>query len=211
MDSAASTGTPDDNESWGEDGLTLKQRRFCEFYVSQAAGNGTMAARLAGYQQTAQSLGQQARENLQKPHVRAYIGRLMARLGMTPEFLKSRLTELACSNYNNITTITDDGEVVVDLRMAAEMGALGQIKETCPVVVTIKGVEKVMYRVKMHDPQKSIETLLRLYGTLFDSHKHTVTGKDDGPIQVQGNPLDLSKLSEEELVKMADLVAKAGR
>ena len=46
------------------DGLTEKQRRFCEAY-SENGGNGTKAAEAAGYAQPAE----QAYENLKKPDI----------------------------------------------------------------------------------------------------------------------------------------------
>ena len=46
------------------DGLTEKQRRFCEEYAANG-GNGTKAAEAAGYSQPAE----QAYENLRKPQI----------------------------------------------------------------------------------------------------------------------------------------------
>lgn len=51
-------------------GLTLKQRLFCEHYVSNN-GNGTQAAKSSGYSdETARYI---AAENLSKPHIKKYI------------------------------------------------------------------------------------------------------------------------------------------
>lgn len=50
-------------------GLTEKQRRFVEAYMGEAAGNGTEAARLAGYKGNSRTLGQVASENLAKPDI----------------------------------------------------------------------------------------------------------------------------------------------
>ncbi len=195
-----------DSDAWGEDGLTLKQRRFCELYVGEAAGNASKAALLAGYSENCVS--EQGHENLRKPHVRSYIGRLLAKHAMTPEFLKSRLAQLAQSSLDHCTRIDDNGELVVDLKMAAENGALGQFREVRPVLMKIDGKEVVSYRVSTHDPLKAIETLLKMYGTLFD--KHVVSGPDNGPVQVQSNGPDLTKLSETELLQMTALLTKAG-
>jgi phage terminase small subunit len=52
--------------------LTLKQKKFCEFYVG--SGNASEAARLAGYsEKTARATGA---ENLTKPDVQEYINSL---------------------------------------------------------------------------------------------------------------------------------------
>lgn len=54
--------------------LTQKQMMFVECYI-QNGGNGTAAARAAGYRGTAATLGAVAHENLQKPHIRDEITR----------------------------------------------------------------------------------------------------------------------------------------
>ena len=56
-----------------EYGLTLKQRRFCDFYIE--TGNASEAARRAGYsEKTAFRAGQQ---NMQKSALKAYIAERM--------------------------------------------------------------------------------------------------------------------------------------
>lgn len=53
-------------------GLSLKQQRFCEFYV--ISGNATDAAKRAGYSaKTAYSIGT---ENLKKPEIQKYLSEL---------------------------------------------------------------------------------------------------------------------------------------
>ena len=58
--------------------LTLKQRAFIDAYLGEAKGNGVKAAELAGYQGDVFTLNSVARENLQKPAIRAEIDRLQA-------------------------------------------------------------------------------------------------------------------------------------
>jgi phage terminase small subunit len=55
--------------------LTEKQARFVAAYVGPAKGNGTEAARQAGYSGNAKTLESMARENLAKPGVRQAIDR----------------------------------------------------------------------------------------------------------------------------------------
>lgn len=57
----------------GDDGLTLKQRRFIEAYMGEAAGNGTMAAMKAGYKGNYETLNAIASENLRKPAIAKFI------------------------------------------------------------------------------------------------------------------------------------------
>jgi phage terminase small subunit len=58
--------------------LTEKQARFVAAYVGPAKGNGTEAARMAGYRGNAHTLQVVATENLSKPVVRQAIDRKVA-------------------------------------------------------------------------------------------------------------------------------------
>lgn len=49
---------------------TEKQRRFVEYYMGKALGNGTKAAKLAGYKGNNVTLSAVAVENLQKPLIK---------------------------------------------------------------------------------------------------------------------------------------------
>lgn len=157
-----------DEDAWGDDGLTLKQRRFCEYYVGEAGGVGVKAAKLAGYRDdNYHVLGATAHENLKKPKIRSYIGMLLARQGMTPDFLRSRLATLAAASMDNFATIGPDGDVQLDLRQAAELGALGQLKEIREEVVKGDGKFTVLKRtIKVHDPIGAIRTLAEMHGML---------------------------------------------
>jgi phage terminase small subunit len=53
--------------------LTERERRFVEAYMGQAAGNGTEAAKLAGYKGTAKVLAVQGTRLLSKANVQAAI------------------------------------------------------------------------------------------------------------------------------------------
>jgi phage terminase small subunit len=58
-------------------GLTLKERRFVEAYVGEAAGNGTRAARLAGYGGGVATHSAIGSENLRKPPIRDAIAHIV--------------------------------------------------------------------------------------------------------------------------------------
>lgn len=57
--------------------LTLKQDRFCQAYVANG-GNGTEAARTAGYKGSDNTLRVVASENLTKPNVKSFLTQLTA-------------------------------------------------------------------------------------------------------------------------------------
>lgn len=75
--------------------LTQKQIRFVREYALH--GNGTEAARRAGYQQDANGLGVQAHDNLRKPNVKAELERVSALIApeITPMRVQRRLHEIS--------------------------------------------------------------------------------------------------------------------
>lgn len=56
--------------------ITLKMRKFALAFVGEANGNGTEAARIAGYKGESHTLEQVAYENLRKPEIRTLIKEL---------------------------------------------------------------------------------------------------------------------------------------
>lgn len=78
--------------------LTNKQLLFVENYI-QAGGNGTAAARAAGYKGNTATLGAVAHENLNKPHIRDEIARrqkeIRERLEISTQAKRVRLWGIA--------------------------------------------------------------------------------------------------------------------
>lgn len=81
--------------------LTEKQRKFCEAFLGPAKGNKTEAARQAGYKGNDNTLCTVARENLEKPHIVAYLDALRAEIqaaipnALTPEYIHGKWAQLA--------------------------------------------------------------------------------------------------------------------
>ncbi len=90
--------------------MTLKQVLFVEHYI-QNAGNGTAAARAAGYKGSTATLGAVAHENLNKPHIRDEIRRRQAefrnQMTVTTEAKRQRLWAIAneCELADPMTAI----------------------------------------------------------------------------------------------------------
>jgi phage terminase small subunit len=93
------------------DKLTLKQQRFIDFYLGEARGNATEAARLAGYA-SPHPEGARLRQNAT---VRARIDeRLMAQSLSSAEVL-AELTSVAMADWQNFVQVRTNprtGEVV---------------------------------------------------------------------------------------------------
>lgn len=95
-----------------DDFLTHKQRFFIEHFI-QTGGNGTAAARAAGYKGNTATLGAVAHENLNKPHIRDEIVRRQAeireRLEISTQAKRERLWEIAhqCAMTKEIGRYTE--------------------------------------------------------------------------------------------------------
>jgi hypothetical protein len=75
--------------------LTHKQRLFVETYLGLAAGNGTEAARLAGYRGSEATLAQVAHENLRKPEIAAELQRRVEKTAMPADEVLAELSRVA--------------------------------------------------------------------------------------------------------------------
>jgi phage terminase small subunit len=90
--------------------LTQKQLFFIEHYI-QNGGNGSAAARAAGYRGSRGTLGAVAHENLNKPHVRDEIRRRQAqireRMEISTQAKRERLWAIAneCKEVDPTTAI----------------------------------------------------------------------------------------------------------
>lgn len=80
-----------------EDKLTPKQQLFVEAYLGEANGNGTKAARLAGYKGNDKTLGVIATENLSKPSIASRVRERLteATKGMNADEVLSELAKIA--------------------------------------------------------------------------------------------------------------------
>jgi len=76
--------------------LSRMQQRFVQEYVA-ANGNGTQAARKAGYKGTDNALGVQAHDNLRLPKVNSAIAQELAKIDadVTPRRVQRRLHEIS--------------------------------------------------------------------------------------------------------------------
>jgi phage terminase small subunit len=176
-----------DDEPWGDDGLTTKQRLFVEALIGPAAGNATKAAQMAGYRDDNYSaLAVTASENLKKPNVQEAIALAFARRRMTPEWASNRLMEIASASMRNFCTVDADGCLTVNWKLAAESGAIGQIREIHEHVIEAGGHADVIKRsFKLHDVVGALRTVLQLSG-LLKKEPRTVklVGADGGPVEV---------------------------
>lgn len=181
-----------DEDAWGEDRLTLKQRLFVRYYVGEAHGNATQAARLAGYKDdNVDSLRHTARETLISPHVQRAVARAFAARFGSAEDVRAGIAEIANGNAADFMKLGEDGKIYFDMDAAADAGALGQIKALDEDVIEVEGsAGKVLKRkVKLYDRLRALELLAKLNGQLIERHRHEGEVKFN-PITLDGDKGD---------------------
>ena len=88
---------PDEQKSNKLRPLTLKQKRFVEHYLK--SGNGTEAAKLAGYKDSdgRVTLATQAYQNLRNPQIQKAIEQALVITEVTPEWIVNEFKKIATS------------------------------------------------------------------------------------------------------------------
>lgn len=168
-----------DEDAWGNDRLTLKQRLFVEAYTGPAAGNATKAARMAGYRDDNEiSLRNTASENLTKPYVQRAIARVIASKLGQPEWVRAGITEVANGNAADYMKVGPDGQMHVDLNAMAAAGALGLIQQINEERLEVgPNLSTVKLKLKLYDRLKALELLAKMNGQLVDRKDITSNGE----------------------------------
>ena len=192
-----------DDEPWGDDGLTTKQRLFVEAYVGPAGGNATRAAEMAGYSaENRLALRATGWENLTKPYIQRAISHALARKKMSPEWAKERLAYLASGSMTDFLSVDENGDTHLDFKRAAEAAAIGHIKEYYEDGIDSGDGPKIIKRkIKLHDPAPALVTLLKIFGLIVDKHEHG--GAGGGPIPHEHTiAIDVRRLTDEQLSQL---------
>jgi phage terminase small subunit len=113
--------------------LSLKMRTFAMAFVGEANGNGTEAARIAGYKGNDGTLRAIASENLTKPNIQAFIAELrknaekrLDRKIMSASEVLAELSEIALASWKDFVEVKygDEGQVVLaNLRLTDKIKA----------------------------------------------------------------------------------------
>src|ERR1700694_3089145 len=103
--------------------LTLKRRLFVNYYLGEARGNASQAARLAGY---APRSGPRL---LAAPEVQAAVVERVTTVAMAADDVLRQLTDYAQANIADFLTIDADGNAQIDLDKARTLGKLHLIKK----------------------------------------------------------------------------------
>lgn len=109
--------------------LTIKEERFVNAYLGEAAGNATESARIAGYSgKSYAALRKEASVLLTKPHIRARIDAVLMAEAMTPAEILHELRDVGTAEWRDFITVRTDpktgGVIEAKMDLAAKMKAL---------------------------------------------------------------------------------------
>ncbi len=143
-------------EDQDEFGLTMKQHKFCEAWIANN-GNGTDAARKAGYEGDDNSLAVQSYENLRKPNIQSYILMRYRQSVMTAD---EALYRLSAFGRGNITDFLDLS--IEDLKKHPQAFLIKKLELDIAFPVEGEGGKPTPFvkRIELHDPRASIVNVL---------------------------------------------------
>lgn len=177
-----------DEDPWGADGLTVRQRKFVEAYLGPAGGSGMKAAELAGYRaENVNSLRVCASRILSYGNVQRAMERAIGEKFGSPEQVRHSIAAIANGNAGDYLAYDGHGRLVVSLEKLAEAGMLGLVQEIREEGFQAgENVTIVKRKLKMYDKLKALELLAKLNGQLVERHKHEGEVKFH-PITLEGD------------------------
>lgn len=150
----------------------LQQSWLIEFLAN--GGNATQAAKDAGYSANSdQAFRVIGHQNRHHDRIGALIADAFAAKVMSADEALWRVSKLAEADMSDFLTFDEEGEPVLDLSQAAARGVLHLIKD-----LDLERIEEVdddgtatvttKAKIKLHDPQKALETILKAQGVYDD-------------------------------------------
>lgn len=134
------------------DSLNLRQRLFVSYYLGEANGNATDAARRAGYA----TPNVDATRLLANTSIRAAINAALEGPAMAAAEVLARISEIASVDVRDFIKLDDDGKPTVNLKTAMAKGKTHLIKSIRPT--------KYGLSIEVHDPQLALDKLARFHG-----------------------------------------------
>jgi phage terminase small subunit len=165
--------------------LSERERRFVSAYVGKAAGNATVAAKLAGY--SAKSARRIGTRLSSKVHVRSAIGAAQEKLTEQAGVSVARVVqELARIGFADIRQLFDETNALKPIQdlsddAAAIVVGLDVRREKTTIKTLADGTEQTVedsvIKVKSADKIGALSLLARHLGMLHDKvdHKHSFT------------------------------------
>jgi hypothetical protein len=148
--------------------LTYRQALFVSFYLGEANGNATEAARMAGYAKAKQS----GSANLRKSQIRAALDSRLDEVAMSTDEVLARLTEVARADLGDFLKFDRRGRIYLDLNRAHIEGRLHLVKKL--------NRTQFGYVIELHDSMAALQLLGKYHGLFRDRiDLHGVEGLTD--------------------------------
>lgn len=168
-----------DEDSWGEDRLTIRQRKFIAFYLGESGGNATKAASLAGYRDdNYDSLRVTAHVVLTNANVQRVLHRELSKGFGSPDDVRASIAAIANGSAADYLEPGPDGKLATSLDRMAANGALTLINQIQEELIEVGGQASVIKRkLKLYDRLKALELLARMNGQLIERRDITSGGQ----------------------------------
>lgn len=144
--------------------LTAKRKLFVAYYLGEANGNATAAARMAGYADRAEGS-----RLLKMPEIRALVDKRVESVAMVGDKILSLLAEQARGTMGDFVSFDTTGQPFIDLRKAVEQQKMHLIRK---LRVTGDGAVEV----ELYDAQTALVHLGRYFKLFTDKLEVANTG-----------------------------------
>lgn len=134
--------------------LTFRQRLFVYYYLGEARGNATEAARLAGYSDP----NGNAHRLTVNDGVRAAIDSQVSDAAISAPEVLARLTEHATADMAEFVNVDARGGITLDFKKAKDADRLRLVKKIVP--------NKYGLTLELYDAQSALTTLAKYHGLL---------------------------------------------
>jgi phage terminase small subunit len=150
-------------------GLSKREYLFVDYYLADPEGNGTLAARKAGFTGTDESLWTTASRLLRRAKVQAEIRRRLGNHIASADEVLERLTTHARGDLTDV--LKPDGSF--DLRYAKRKGTSKllkklKVKKRIERSQDGKVTEHIDHEYEIHDPQAALVHLGKVHGLFID-------------------------------------------
>ena len=160
----------DEAEDMGVDGLNMRRRAFVEHITSDCFGNATRAAERAGYASSnRKALEVTGCYLLGIPKVQEAIRLKLADAALTADWTRRAIAAYAMAGMQQFSKVDENGKLSVDWKMAAAVGAIGNVKEIKEDFLPGEdGKPDVVIKrtFKVREPMRALELLAKMHGLI---------------------------------------------
>lgn len=136
--------------------LTFRQRLFVVYYLGEAGGNASEAARMAGYAEPRQ----EGSRLLTNADIRAAIDAKLDKAALSADEVLARLSEMATGDISDFISVNAAGGFTLDLAKALKAGKLHLVKK----------IKQTRFGpvLELYDALAALEKLGRYHGLFQD-------------------------------------------